>query len=97
MLAVDQDALGAGGRRVATIGAIDVIQKPLEDGGMAVGFFNRGDIPHTITVKFDRIGLGGRQLFRDLWRQTDAGVFEKELQVTVQPHDVMLYRLKPVN
>jgi len=92
VLAVDQDALGAGGRRVATIGAIDVIQKPLEDGGTAVGFFNRGDIPHTITVKFDRIGLGGRQLFRDLWRQTDAGVFEKELQVTVQPHDVMLYR-----
>ena len=93
VLAVDQDALGVSARRVWTVGAVDVYRKPLEDGSAAFGFFNRGDIPHTITAKLDRLGLPGRQIFRDLWRQKDVGAFEKELSVTVQPHDVMLYKV----
>jgi alpha-galactosidase len=95
VLAINQDPLGISARRIATIGAIDIYSKRLEDGGTALGLFNRGDIPHTITVKLDRIGLGGRQFFRDLWRQKDAGTFEKEMSFTVQPHDVMLYKVTP--
>jgi alpha-galactosidase len=96
ILAIDQDALGVSARRVWTIGAVDVYRKPLEDGSVAFGFFNRGDIAHTVTVKLDRLGLPGRRLFRDLWRQKDAGTFEKELPITVQPHDVMLYKVSAV-
>jgi alpha-galactosidase len=70
-----------------------VFRKELEDGSSALGFFNRGDVPHALTAKLDRIGLGGRWLVRDLWRQQDAGVFENDLPVTVGPHDVMLYKL----
>jgi alpha-galactosidase len=93
VLALDQDPLGRSARRVATLGAIDVFRKELEDGSSALGFFNRGDVPHALTAKLDRIGLGGRWLVRDLWRQQDAGVFENDLPVTVGPHDVMLYKL----
>ncbi len=93
VLAIDQDALGRSARRVATLGAVDVYQKPLEDGGVALGFFNRGDVPHEITAKLDRIGLGGRWTVRDLWRQKDLGVFEVDLPVSIGPHDVALYKL----
>jgi alpha-galactosidase len=93
VLALDQDTLGVSARRIATIGAIDVYKKPLDDGSTALGFFNRGDTPHTITAKFDRFGLGGLRLFRDLWRQRDVGVFRDEVAITVKPHDVMLYKV----
>jgi alpha-galactosidase len=93
VLAVDQDPLGRSARRVATLGAIDVYSKPLEDGGTVLGFFNRGDVSHTVTAKLDRLGLGGRRLVRDLWRQKDVGVFETDLPVTVESHDVMLLKV----
>lgn len=93
VLAVNQDALGVSAHRVATIGAIDVFQKPLEDGGTALGFFNRGDQVHTIPVQLERLGLGGRRHVRDLWRQKDIGDFEKEISVTVEPHNVILYKV----
>jgi alpha-galactosidase len=93
VLAIDQDPLGRSARRVGTVGAIDIYSKPLEDGGVAVGFFNRGDVSHTTTAKLDRIGLGGRWLVRDLWRQKDEGELGPDFSVTVGPHDVMLYKL----
>jgi len=93
VLALDQDPLGRSAHRVATFGAIDVYAKTLEGGASALGFFNRGDVPHTVTAKLDRIGLGGRWLVRDLWRQKDVGEFAIDLPVTVAPHDVVLYKL----
>ena len=92
VLSVNQDALGQPAQRIATIGAIDVFRKPLEDGSVALGFFNRGDVTHTIPLNFQHLGLHGRQLFRDLWRQKDIGVFEKMGSVTVEPHNVVLYK-----
>jgi len=93
VLALDQDTLGVSARRVSTIGAVDVYQKPLADGGTALGLFNRGDVPHTVTIKLDRFGLPQPAAFRDLWRQKDSGTVEKETNITVQPHDVMLYKV----
>jgi alpha-galactosidase len=93
VLALDQDPLGRSAHRVATLGAVDVYSKELEDGGSALGFFNRGDVPHTVTAKLDRLGFGGRWRIRDLWRQKDVGEFTIDLPVTVEPHDVVLYRL----
>jgi len=93
VLAVDQDSLGISARRVATFGAVDVYRKPLADGSVALGFFNRGDIAHTVLAKLDRLDLVGSQLARDLWRQKDLGVFKREMSVTIEPHNVMLIRL----
>ena len=92
VISIDQDPLGISARRAATIGAIDVYQKPLEDGGTALGFFNRGDIPHTVTVKLERFGVGGNQNVRDLWRQKDLAPVKNEMEITVGPHDVLLYK-----
>ncbi len=96
VLAINQDALGKQASRVATIGAIDVYRKELEDGTLAFAFFNRGDIPHTITAKLDRLGMNAKQQARDLWRQKDLGTFEKAMPVTVQPHNVILLKMTEV-
>ena len=96
VLAVGQDALGRQAVRGATFGAVDVYKKELEDGGWALGFFNRGDAPQTATFdKLQRIGIQGKVRVRDLWRQTDLPDARGNLPVTVAPHGVILLKLMP--
>ncbi len=93
VLAIDQDALGQPARRVATTGPVDVYLRPLEDGGHALAFFNRGDTLQSITFKIDRIGFSKPQLLRDVWRQKEVGTINVDLPVTIKPHGVVLYHL----
>jgi alpha-galactosidase len=51
MLAVNQDALGRAAGRKSSDGWVEVWARPLEDGSVAVGLFNRG--PEA------RAGVGG--------------------------------------
>ena len=98
VLALDQDALGRQAVRVATCGAVDVYKKELEDGGWALGFFNRGSQLAPVTFnKLGRIGLPGKLRVRDLWRQMDLLETTDTLQVTVNPHGVVLLKLTPQN
>ncbi|CAM5417749.1 hypothetical protein SGLAM104S_02735 [Streptomyces glaucescens] len=57
LLAVNQDPLGAGGRRVRDDGATEVFAKPLADGSVAVGLFNRGRTgTATVTTTAAQVG-----------------------------------------
>ncbi len=97
VLAIDQDALGKQGVRVATIGAVDVYVKDLEDGAKAVGFFNRGRQTENYNFnKIERSGIHGSHQVRDLWRQKDLGVVRKEIPVTIPAHGVVLLKFTPV-
>ena len=96
MLAIDQDALGRQAVRVATFGSVDVYKKDLEDGGWALGFFNRGDTPQAATFdKLHRIGISGKVHVRDLWRQANLPDMQGNLPVSVAPHGVTLLKLIP--
>jgi alpha-galactosidase len=93
VLALDQDALGRPAVRVATLGAIDIYRKDLEDGSHAVGFFNRGDREQTAMFnKLARIGVPGRQHVRDLWRQRDLPEANGSVTITVPAHGVVLLK-----
>ena len=96
VLALDQDALGKQAKRVATLGALDVFLKELEDGSKAVGFFNRGDKQRTFVFnKLSRIGIDGKQRVRDLWRQKDLPDATGQVEVDVRPHGVVLLKFTP--
>jgi len=98
VLAVDQDALGKQAVRVASLGQVDVFAKELEDGSKALGFFNRGgDVAKINFNKLGYIGLSGPWHVRDLWRQTDLPAVKNALKLTIQPHGVVLLKLKSVN
>jgi alpha-galactosidase len=94
---VDQDPLGRPGKRVAKEGDLEVWARPLEDGSMAVGLFNRGEGLKTIAAKWEDLGLQGPQKVRDLWRQRDVGVFDGILEACVARHGVVLVRLWPAD
>jgi alpha-galactosidase len=94
VLAINQDALGVSARRIATVGPVDVFMKPLEDGAVAVGFFNRGDKPYSFKAQLGRLELSaGPCTVRDVWRQQDLGTFAADFPVEVSAHDVKLYKL----
>lgn len=94
VLAIDQDALGKQAVRVATVGAVDVYLKPLEDGSHALAFFNRSAETESFTFnKLKPIGLGGNRRVRDLWRQRELSDCNGEISGEVPGHGVLLLRL----
>ena len=95
VLAVDQDALGKQAVRVAGENDLDVFAKPLENGSLAVGLFNRSATNATVTANFSDLKISGKQTVRDLWRQKDIGVFTDKFEVPVASHGVVLVRLIP--
>ena len=97
VIAVNQDPLGAQGRRVRDEGAKEVWMKPLADGSRAVILFNRGSEAGEIYTTWEDIGLAPstRARLRDLWAGLDLGVFEKRFEAKVGPHDVLMMRVTP--
>ncbi len=93
VLDVSQDPLGRQAGRVAKDGQLEVWAKDLEDGGKAVGLFNRGDAETNVTAKWSDLGLAGKQTVRDLWRQKDLGTFADEFSAPVPRHGVVLVRI----
>jgi len=94
VLEVNQDPLGAQGRR-AHAGGGEAVVKPLEDGSQAVGLLNPGSELASVTIDWATLGLKGRQQVRDLWRQKDLGIHTERFTAEVRPHGVVLVRLTP--
>ncbi len=97
VIEVDQDPLGKPGRRIAKDGDLEVWAKAMEDGSLAVGLFNRGKTVSVVTAKWPDLGIQGQQRVRDLWRQSDVGIFDNEFVACVGRHGVVFVRLWPVH
>lgn len=93
VIAVDQDAKGIQGRRVAQEGPLEVWAKPLADGSAAVGLFNRGESQNPVTVIFSDVGVEGSARVRDLWNHNDLGTLEGHYTAEVPRHGVVLVRI----
>lgn len=93
VIAVDQDSLGKQASRIVKDKNIEIWAKDMEDGSKAVGLFNRGADPTTITLKWSDLGWTGKHKVRDLWRQKDLGKLADEYSVQVPRHGVMLLRV----
>jgi alpha-galactosidase len=93
VLEIDQDVLCRQALRVDKQGDIEIFSKPLEDGSIAVGLFNRGLINTNTVATWEKLGLNGKQIVRDLWRQKNIGVFEGKFETEVNPHGVVLLKI----
>jgi alpha-galactosidase len=89
MLAVNQDALGKPAGRKATDGWVEVWARPLEDGSIAAGLFNRGPEAATVGVSWSDLGIRGEHAVRDIWLQRDLGRFTDQFRTTVPRHGVV--------
>ncbi|MCX5771344.1 MAG: NPCBM/NEW2 domain-containing protein [Candidatus Hydrogenedentes bacterium] len=92
---IDQDPLGKQGYCVAKHGDAEIWRKELEGGDVAIGMFNRGEFESPVTLNWTDASLNGKQLLRDLWRQTDLGIFDTEFTAPIPRHGVMLLGATP--
>jgi alpha-galactosidase len=90
---VDQDALGQAAHRVWSDARREIWARPLADGTLAVGLFNRGLGTSEVTVRWSQLGLAGPQPVRDLWRRADVGRFGDRYSATVPRHGVVFIKV----
>ncbi len=93
VIAVDQDALGNQAVPVATEGDLLVYAKKLADGSTAVGLFNLGTEPATVSARWADLKLEGKHAVRDLWRQKNLGTFADAFAMNVAPHSAELVKI----
>ncbi len=97
VIAIDQDALGREGERVAKNGDLEVWAKRLNDGSRAVVLLNRSESEQQIPVKWQEIGYPEHlsAQVRDLWEHKDLGKFTGEFSAQVAPHGVAMVTVRP--
>ena len=96
VIAIDQDPQFQPVTDISHDGDVEVLMRPLHDGSVAVGIFNRGgeDAPG----KFLRSSLperfNGRGLqVRDLWQHAEAAMDGDSFLATVPKHGVVMLRI----
>ena len=95
LIAVDQDSLGLQATRVRNVGGLQVWQKPLADGSIAVALLNLSTKNNSMLVTWKDLGLEpGNATARDLWRRTDLGIYKDTFKVTVPTHGVFMVKIK---
>jgi alpha-galactosidase len=94
---VDQDSLGKQATIVSHTDDEFILEKPLEDGSVAVGLFNLTTQPRSISASWTQLALTppGLMRARDLWRQHDLGSFAHSFASQVPAHGVTMVRLIP--
>jgi len=97
VIAVDQDALGREGERVAKQGDLEVWAKQQQDGSRAVVLLNRGASEQGITVTWQELGYPDHlsAAVRDLWQHKDLGKFTGKFSASVVSHGVVMITVRP--
>jgi alpha-galactosidase len=108
VIEIDQDPLGSQAKRLSNEGGKQIWVKEMEDGSKAVGFFyadpegkrtsadyfnweKKGNA--NILLKASDLGITGKFKVRDVWRQKDLGVFDREYVADVPYHGAVLLRI----
>ncbi len=108
VIRIDQDERGIAAFRMIMPDSLELWVKPLTNNELALCFLNRtgnakkitldwkdlniSDIQSGLTIQFDK------QIFalHDVWMKKDIGMTAKKLERSIDSHDVLVLRLKPV-
>lgn len=111
VIAIDQDPAVMPAHKIVVDNG-QIWYKYLEDGSVAVGFFNVDPYyilwdkneseavqkkKYTMNLDFSALNLPDKVVVRDLWRQKDMGTFEGSFSTEVPYHGVTFVKLTPAN
>jgi alpha-galactosidase len=96
VIAIDQDPQFQPVMEVSSDAGVEVLMRPLQDGSVAVGIFNRGS--DAATGSFLRSSLparfNGKKLrVRNLWKHADEAMKGDSFMVVVPRHGVVMLRI----
>ena len=92
VIAIDQDTLGRQGDRLRADGLLEVWTKPLANGSIAVGLFNRGTTAASMSVTMKEIGMEANAKVQDIWGHVNS---VGDFTGMVPAHGVVLLRVSP--
>jgi alpha-galactosidase len=95
VLEINQDPLGRAASRVYVRERLELWARPLTDGSIAAGLFNRSLQAVEMTATWDELGITGARTVRDLWQQRDLGVVDTAFTARVPAHGAVLVRIAP--
>jgi len=93
VLEVNQDPLGRQAGRVTTADGLEVWSRPLVNGTLAVGLFNRTRRTATVTAQWSDLGMVGPRTVRDLWQRKDLGTFDGAYSAEVPRHGAVMLKI----
>jgi len=101
MIAINQDARGVQGRKISSEDGMDILAKPLENGELAVCFFNKSSEEKSASVAFSVltnriwIDLPKSEFYDvfDVWNKTLETQTES-VSAKVAPHGVRVFRIR---
>ena len=101
LIAIDQDKLGKQAKRIFTDGISDILVKPLENGEIALCFFNKGNTQREMSITFNKLHndiyvnlpIVDEYIACDLWTE-ETEELTNSISANVAPHGVMVYRIK---
>ncbi len=96
VIAVDQDPAGVQGHRLSVSGTQEIWVKPLSNGAVAVGLFNRDSQAASMSVSLTDLGLPGTvSSARDLWAHQAVTLQDGAFQAVVASHGVVMLLIQP--
>jgi alpha-galactosidase len=94
VIAIDQDTAVKPVQMLAEQGKVEILERPLQDGSVAVGIFNRGDVAADGALSWQSLKLPGKKLkARDLWKHEAVAAAGDSYSTTVPPHGVVLLKV----
>jgi alpha-galactosidase len=96
VIAIDQDPAAKPVQTLSTNGNVITLWRPMQDGSIAVGIFNRGSDPAPATLQLSSLpgNLGKHLTARDLWKHEAIPVTGDTFSTTVPTHGVVLLQLR---
>ena len=93
VLEINQDVLGRGASRIWQRERLELWARPLADGTVAAGLFNRGLQAVKVTATWKDLGISGAQPVRDLWLHKELGTFNGEFTSVVPAHGAIMVKI----
>jgi alpha-galactosidase len=109
MIDIDQDERGIAAFKMMIPDSLELWVKPLKNNELALCFFNRTGNTRKIDLNWKDLNISDlqsgldihfdKQIFtqRDVWLKKDIGKTDKKLEQSLDSHDVLVLRLKPVH
>jgi alpha-galactosidase len=96
IIAIDQDPLGIQGTRIRNDAGLQVWQKPLKDGSIAVALLNVTNVSAGMYVTLEEIGFKKdvTSSVRDLWNRKDLEATIDSFKTIIEPHEAVVVKIK---
>jgi len=96
VIALNQDTLGIQASKIRDDGDFEVWSKPLSDGSKGIILFNRSAQKTPMKISWEELGFEKSRAaaVRDLWTHQDLGKFTTAFSAEVDPHGVVVLKVK---